>query len=98
MAEAMGMNFDQPDQTGRRRSSRRTTASFTFGPTPTSPLDLANAYNTLGGQRHPVRPDARWPQILDRDGQPLTNADGAPVVTGDSVHPGGDPAGRGHRR
>ena len=32
--------------------------SFTFGADATSPLDLASAYSTLGGQRHPVRPDA----------------------------------------
>ena len=46
------------------------TGAFTFGPYPTSPLDLANAYNTLAanGTRCDPSPVA---EILDRDGQPL---------------------------
>ena len=69
MAEAMGMNFVSPP--GRHRSWRRTTASFTFGPYPTSPLDLASAYNTLAANGTQCDPSP-VAEILDRDGQPLT--------------------------
>ena len=95
MAEAMGMNFVSPpaDQIIAENNG-----SFTFGPYPTSPLDLASAYNTLaanGTQCDPI-PVA---EILDRDGQPLKNADGDPWCSARAaVHARGDPAGRRDRR
>ncbi len=76
MAEAMGMNFVSPpaDQIVAENNG-----SFTFGPYPTSPLDLASAYNTLAANGTQCDPSP-VAEILDRDGQPLTNAEGEPVV------------------
>jgi membrane peptidoglycan carboxypeptidase len=76
MAEAMGMHFVSPpgDQIVAENNG-----SFTFGPYPTSPLDLASAYNTLAANGTQCDPSP-VAEILDRDGQPLTNADGDPVV------------------
>jgi membrane peptidoglycan carboxypeptidase len=82
MAERMGMNFVRPpgDQIVEENNG-----SFTFGPYPTSPLDLASAYSTLaanGTQCDPTPVAA----ILDRDGKPLEK-DGEPVVKGDNCTP-----------
>jgi membrane peptidoglycan carboxypeptidase len=89
MAEKMGMHFVNPpaDQIIGENNG-----SFTLGPYPTSPLDLASAYNTLaanGTQCDPRPVD----EILDRNGQPLTNEDGQPVLstdncTKDAIPPG----------
>ena len=89
-AEAMGMHFDDPvnQHTGRpvvHRAAR--TGSFTLGPDATSPLDLASAYSTRRGQRHPVRPDPG-----DRDPGPRRPAarrtpTGSPLDTGDHCTP-----------
>jgi membrane peptidoglycan carboxypeptidase len=60
--------------------------SFTLGAEATSPLALASAYSTLaanGTQCDPVPVT----EILDRDGAPLTAADGTPVPTGASCTP-----------
>jgi membrane peptidoglycan carboxypeptidase len=76
MAEAMGMNFVSPSGDTIVEENH---GAFTFGPYPTSPLDLASAYNTLAANGTQCDPSP-VAQILDRAGQPLTNADGQPVV------------------
>ena len=52
--------------------------SFTYGAEPTSPLALVNAYATIAasGTRCDPTPITA---VLDRDGQPLVDADGAPL-------------------
>ena len=59
--------------------------SFTFGADATSPLDLASAYSTLAanGTRCDPTPVVA---ILDRDGEPLLDDDGQPVVQGRQLH------------
>jgi membrane peptidoglycan carboxypeptidase len=89
MAEAMGMDFVAPpgDQIVEENNG-----SFTFGPYPTSPLDLAEAYATLaanGTQCDPTPVTA----ITRPDGSPLTGEDGQPVVredncTAEAIPPG----------
>ena len=83
IAERMGMNFVSPpgDQIVAENNG-----SFTFGPYPTSPLDLASAYSTLaasGTQCDPTPVNG----ILDHNGQPLTGEDGRPVVKTDNCTP-----------
>jgi membrane peptidoglycan carboxypeptidase len=80
MAERMGMNFDRPNQTPADEIIAENHGAFTFGPYATSPLDLASAYNTLAANGTQCDPSP-VAEILDRAGQPLTNADGEPVVT-----------------
>ena len=93
MAERMGMNFGtRPNQTRPTRSSRRTAARSPSAAEATSPLDLASAYNTLAGNG--TQCDATpVTAILDRNGQPLKNAEGEPVVTGDACTPEAIPPG-----
>ncbi|WP_167761007.1 penicillin-binding protein [Geodermatophilus sp. DF01-2] len=60
--------------------------SFTFGAEPTSPLALANSYATLaasGTRCAPTPVDA----VLDRNGEPLTGPDGAPLLPADRCTP-----------
>jgi membrane peptidoglycan carboxypeptidase len=76
MAEAMGMNFVSPPADTIIAENH---GAFTFGPYPTSPLDLASAYNTLAANGTQCDPSP-VAEILDRDGQPLLNAEGQPVV------------------
>jgi membrane peptidoglycan carboxypeptidase len=78
MAERMGMTFDQPNQSPAQQIIDENRGSFTLGAEATSPLDLANAYATLGAQGTQCDP-VPVTQVLDRDGQPLTR-DGQPVV------------------
>jgi membrane peptidoglycan carboxypeptidase len=78
MAERMGMTFDQPNQSPAQQIIDENRGSFTLGAEATSPLDLANAYATLGAQGTRCTP-VPVTQVLDRDGQPLTR-DGQPVV------------------
>ncbi|HEX2074190.1 MAG TPA: transglycosylase domain-containing protein [Geodermatophilus sp.] len=89
IAERMGMNFVSPpgDQIVAENNG-----SFTFGPYPTSPLDLASAYSTLaasGTQCDPTPVNA----ILDHSGQPLTGEDGQPVIKADNCTPEAIPPG-----
>jgi membrane peptidoglycan carboxypeptidase len=83
MAERMGMNFVKPPAD---RIVAENNGSFTFGPYPTSPLDLATAYATLAanGTRCEPKPVAA---ILDRNGKPLENEEGEPVVREDNCTP-----------
>ncbi|WP_324278114.1 penicillin-binding transpeptidase domain-containing protein [Blastococcus brunescens] len=73
-----------PELGGRDR--RGNFGSFTLGAEATSPLDLANAYATLGAQGTRCTPTPVV-QVLDRSGEPLTRDDGQPVVTGDNCAP-----------
>jgi membrane peptidoglycan carboxypeptidase len=86
MAERMGMNFDQPNQDPADQIIAENRGSFTLGAEATSPLDLANAYATLGAQGTQCDPTPVV-QVLDRDGQPLTREDGQPVVSDDNCTP-----------
>jgi membrane peptidoglycan carboxypeptidase len=92
MAERMGMNFDQPNQTPADQIISENRGSFTLGAEATSPLDLANAYATLGAQGTQCDPVPVL-QVLDRNGEPLTGDDGQPLVTGDNCTPEAIPAG-----
>ena len=67
-------------------------ASFTLGPAATSPLYLASAYSTLGGngtQCDPIPVTA----VLTTAGQPLTGDDGQPLVKNDNCTPEAIPPG-----
>ncbi|MGY1671154.1 transglycosylase domain-containing protein [Geodermatophilus sp. SYSU D00710] len=86
MAERMGMTFDQPTQNSADTIIDGEFGSFTLGAEATSPLDLANAYATLGAQGTMCRP-MPLVQVLDRNGQPLTGDDGQPLVTDDNCTP-----------
>jgi membrane peptidoglycan carboxypeptidase len=79
MAEAMGMRFDRPNQFPADQIIAENRGSFTFGTDATSPLDLASAYNTLAANGTQCDPSPVL-DILDREGQPLTNDDGTPIV------------------
>ena len=78
MAERMGMRFVKPSGD---RIVAENNGSFTFGPYPTSPLDLANAYATLAANGTRCAPTPVV-EVLDRTGQPLKNQDGDPVGRG----------------
>jgi membrane peptidoglycan carboxypeptidase len=60
--------------------------SFTLGAEATSPLALASAYSTLGANGTQCDPTPVT-EILDSTGQPLTDADGAVVDTGNHCTP-----------
>ncbi|SNT03732.1 Membrane carboxypeptidase (penicillin-binding protein) [Geodermatophilus pulveris] len=60
--------------------------SFTLGPEATSPLALASAYSTLAANGTRCTP-VPVVEVLDRDGRPLTRADGSPLGTGASCTP-----------
>jgi membrane peptidoglycan carboxypeptidase len=60
--------------------------SFTLGAEATSPLALASAYSTLAANGTRCTPTPVT-EILDRNGVPLTGADGAPLPTGTSCTP-----------
>jgi membrane peptidoglycan carboxypeptidase len=79
----MGMRFDQANQTPADKIIAENRGSFTLGAEATSPLDLANAYATLGAQGTSCRPTPLV-QVLDREGQPLTGDDGQPLVKNDN--------------
>ncbi|WP_369255427.1 transglycosylase domain-containing protein [Geodermatophilus amargosae] len=91
MAERMGMDFDQPNQTPADQIIAENRGSFTLGAEATSPLDLANAYATLAAQGTQCDP-VPVTQVLDRNGQPLTGDDGQPLVTGGNCTPEAIPA------
>ncbi|TFV65507.1 penicillin-binding protein [Blastococcus sp. CT_GayMR20] len=87
MSERMGMTYDQaPNQDPADQIIEENRGSFTLGAEATSPLDLANAYATLGAQGTRCTPTPVV-QILDRAGQPLTGDDGQPLVKNDNCTP-----------
>jgi membrane peptidoglycan carboxypeptidase len=88
MAQRMGLFSIDPvaDQIIAERRG-----SFTLGPEATSPLALASAYSTLAANGTQCDPTPVL-AILDRNGDPLVGADGAPVPTGTFCTPGAVPA------
>ncbi|SDF62436.1 Membrane carboxypeptidase (penicillin-binding protein) [Blastococcus aurantiacus] len=92
MAERMGMTFGRP---GQQKTADEIIdgnfGSFTFGAEATSPLDLANAYATLGAEGTKCTP-VPVTEVLDRNGEPLTQDNGEPVVRGDNCTPESIPA------
>jgi membrane peptidoglycan carboxypeptidase len=89
MAEKMGMHFQNPpaDQIIAENNG-----SFTLGPYPTSPLDLASAYSTLAANGTQCDPTP-VAEILDRNGKPLLTDDGKPVIKTDNCHKNAIPQG-----
>jgi membrane peptidoglycan carboxypeptidase len=92
MAERMGMHFDGANQYPADTIIAENRGSFTFGTDAVSPLDLASAYSTLAASGTRCDPTPVT-QILDRNGKPLTNEDGEPVITGDNCTPEAIPVG-----
>src|SRR4051812_47936395 len=91
MAEKMGLyQFGPADLAQKTIDENR--GSFTLGPDETSPLALASAYSTLaaGGTQCDVNPVTA---ISDAHGQPLKNAKGELVATGDQCTPEAIPPG-----
>ncbi|MCZ2803818.1 transglycosylase domain-containing protein [Modestobacter sp. VKM Ac-2983] len=83
MAERLGMDFDYSvTQTPAEQIIAENRPSFAYGTDGVSPLDLANAYATIaaGGVKCAPKPVL---QILDRNGEPVTDDDGQPVVPAD---------------
>ncbi len=66
--------------------------SFTLGPEATSPLDLASAYSTMAASGTQCDPKPVT-QVLDRNGEPLTKADGTPLVPETNCTPEAIPPG-----
>jgi membrane peptidoglycan carboxypeptidase len=100
-ARAMGMHFNQPNQLADCQNTcddfgqyviDNQLGSFTLGPIPTSPLDLANAYATIAAQGTRCDPTPVT-QIVDRDGQPLKDSSGKVIDTGDHCKKSAIPAG-----
>ncbi|PWW21699.1 membrane peptidoglycan carboxypeptidase [Geodermatophilus normandii] len=91
MAERMGLTFDQPTQHSAEEIIDGNFGSFTLGAEATAPMDLANAYATLGAQGTRCTPTPVV-QVLDRNGQPLTGDDGQPLVRDDNCTPESIPA------
>jgi membrane peptidoglycan carboxypeptidase len=82
-AVAMGMHFDDPvTQHPANFYIDNAIGSFTLGPDATSPLDLASAYSTVAASGTHCDPTPVT-AILDRNGKPVTGADGKPLDTGD---------------
>ncbi|GAA4742661.1 transglycosylase domain-containing protein [Modestobacter marinus] len=92
MAERLGMNFDYSvTQTPAQKIIDENRPSFAFGTDGVSPLDLANAYATIAASGVKCAPKPVL-QIVDRNGEPVTDDEGQPVVPGDQceqvVEPG----------
>jgi membrane peptidoglycan carboxypeptidase len=94
-AKAMGMHFNWPQQLAECNNKcsdygqyiiDNQLGSFTLGPIPTSPLDLASAYATVAdsGTRCDPTPVTK---ILDSAGQPLKNEKGQVIDIGDHCTP-----------
>jgi membrane peptidoglycan carboxypeptidase len=90
MSERMGMTYDQPNQDPADQIIDENRGSFTLGAEATSPLDLANAYATLGAQGTRCEPTPVV-AVLDRAGKPLTDDEGRPVVSGNECTPAAVP-------
>ena len=89
MAQRMGLNL--PEAKAQEIIDGEQ-GSFTLGPVETSPLYLASAYSTLAAAGTQCDPTPVV-QILDRNGQPVTGADGQPVVKNDNCTPNAIPPG-----
>ncbi|GAB4082386.1 penicillin-binding protein [Modestobacter muralis] len=88
-AQAMGLKSLDPIADEVIAQNR---GSFTLGPDATSPLYLASAYSTLGGNGTQCDPIAVT-QVLTSAGQPLTGDDGQPLVKNDNCTPEAIPPG-----
>ena len=85
-----------PGTSTARPTTVRSTAqlgSFTLGPDATSPLDLASAYSTVAASGTHCDPTPVT-AILDQNGQPLKNAKGQAIDTGDHCTPNAIAPGR----
>jgi membrane peptidoglycan carboxypeptidase len=91
MSERMGMTYDQPTQRSAEEIIDGNYGAFTLGFNATSPLALANSYATLGAEGTKCTP-VPVTEVLDRNGEPLTQDDGEPVVKGDNCTPESIPA------
>jgi membrane peptidoglycan carboxypeptidase len=89
MAQAMGLHSIDPVAD---KIIEGNLGSFTLGPDATSPLDLASAYSTLAANGTQCDPTPVI-QILDRDGRPLEDENGEPVVKDDNCTPEAIPPG-----
>jgi len=83
MAQRMGL-FSLDPVADEVIAERR--GSFTLGAEATSPLALASAYSTLAANGTRCVPNPVT-AVLDRAGEPLSGADGAPLNTGDVCTP-----------
>jgi membrane peptidoglycan carboxypeptidase len=92
MAEAMGLRFDHPNSKPAEEIIDDNDGAFTLGPYATSPLDLVSAYSTLAANGTQCDPTPVI-QILDRDGRPLEDENGEPVVKDDNCTPEAIPPG-----
>jgi membrane peptidoglycan carboxypeptidase len=90
MAERLGMHFDAANQKPAQYWIDGKLASFPYSPEPVSPLDLASAYSTIAASGVKCDPTPVV-SITTTDGQPLTGADGQPVVKGNSCSQAVDP-------
>lgn len=91
MSQRMGMTYDQRTQNSAEDIIEGNFGAFTLGFNATSPLSLANSYATLGAQGTMCTP-VPVTEVLDRNGKPLTRADGEPVVATDNCTPESIPA------
>jgi membrane peptidoglycan carboxypeptidase len=86
-SEAMGMNYDNKNtQESADSMIKNERGGFTLGYNATSPLDLADAYATVAASGTHCDPTPVT-AILDQNGQPLKNAKGQAVNTGDHCTP-----------
>jgi membrane peptidoglycan carboxypeptidase len=92
MAERMGMHFDAANQFPADQIIAENRGSFTFGTDAVSPLDLASAYSTLAASGTQCDPTP-VAQILDRNGKPLTDEAGEPLIKNDNCTPEAIPSG-----
>jgi membrane peptidoglycan carboxypeptidase len=86
-AVAMGMHFDNPvTQKSAEDWKKEQGGTFTLGPEGTSPLDLANAYATVAASGTRCEPTPVV-SIVDRNGQPVKDADGKVLDLADKCTP-----------
>jgi membrane peptidoglycan carboxypeptidase len=82
----MGMHFDAGNQNSADWWKENESGTFTLGPEATSPLDLANSYATIAASGTRCEPTPVT-AVLDRNGQPLKDADGKVINTSDRCTP-----------
>jgi membrane peptidoglycan carboxypeptidase len=86
-AQAMGLHFDNKNTQHSAQSwIDSNNGTFTLGPEATSPLDLANGYATVAASGTHCEPTPVT-AVLDQNGQPLKDATGKVIDTGDHCTP-----------